>query len=396
MKKILGLDLGTNSIGWALIEEKNNILKKIDDIGCRILPLEKSLLDEFEKGNDITKNATRRQKRGSRRLNERYKLWRNNIIKLCKVLGIVPKGLEPLFEKISFDNKKLIIPQAAYEKGSHQFKPHELYELRVKALNEKITLEELFRIVYHLNQRRGFKSNRKAPKPEEEMLTEDIFTGIKKKSEISFEKVKIVSVEPTGEKKGKKQSEVFKIILEDGRFCLTDKYIFKKYINETVILEIKKETLKTATEPKYTFSFPTKWQKNRKELNDAILKSGGYPGKYFFEEFLKAKNEGKWYEFKVRESIVNRELFESEFQMIWEKQREFWLTENNIDLHFLSNFQVAIENIVPFHNKEEKQKWIQKGLGDFIKNYIIYYQRNLRSQIMTIGDCRFEEKYYQK
>jgi len=396
MKKILGLDIGTNSIGWALIEEENNILRKINSIGSRIIPLDKGLLDEYEKGNDISKNATRRQKRGSRRLNHRYRLRRNNLITLFRILGIVPAGLEPIFNKIKIEGKKLLLPQSAFEKGVKQLNPYELYELRSIALNKKISLEELFRIIYHLNQRRGFKSNRKANKTEDENQTENIFADSKKQSEISYEKVTIVNVEPTGERKGKKQNEELRVILEDGRSSLTDKFIFKKLIGETVILKIKKEILKSTKEPKYTFSIPSKWQKNRKELNEAIIKAGGFPGKYFFEEYLKAKNESKWYEFKVRESIVNRELYENEFQTIWDTQHKFWLQENNIDINFLKNYKEAIETIVPFHNKKEKQKWIQKGIGSFIRNYIIYYQRELRSQTRTIGDCRFEEKYFKK
>ena len=82
MKKILGLDIGTNSIGWALITEKDSLLHNIDAIGSRIIP-EKDEHRDFEKGRTITKNATRRQKRGMRRLNDRFKQRRNNLIKLC-------------------------------------------------------------------------------------------------------------------------------------------------------------------------------------------------------------------------------------------------------------------------------------------------------------------------
>lgn len=394
MKKVLGLDLGVNSIGWALIEENNGRLHNIIAMGSRIIP-EKDEHRDFEKGNDISKNAARRQKRGMRRLNERYKLRRNNLILLCKTLGIIPSGLKPLFDRITVQGYKLIIPHAVYSNGDPQYKPHELYELRTKALIEKVSLEDLFRIIYHLNQRRGFKSNKKANNPEEIDKENNIINDKEKKVETSVEKVKIQNVELTGEKKGKKQKDVFKVTLDDGRFALTDKYIFKKFEGDKTILEIKKEILKTSPEPKYTFSFPSKWQRNRKELNDAIIKIGGYPGKYFYEEYLKAKKEKRLYEFRVRENVVNRELYEKEFQAIWNKQHEIWNKEG-VDINYLPRFKDAIEQIVPANNKEEKQKWILKGLGDFIKNYIVYYQRDLKSQIKTIGDCRFEEKYYEK
>jgi CRISPR-associated endonuclease Csn1 len=53
MKKILGLDLGTNSIGWALIA--NDFDKKEGEIiglGSRIIPMDKAQLSDFEKGTN--------------------------------------------------------------------------------------------------------------------------------------------------------------------------------------------------------------------------------------------------------------------------------------------------------------------------------------------------------
>lgn len=388
MTKVLGLDLGVNSIGWTLINEENGWLECIEGMGSRIIP-EKDEHRDFEKGNKITKNATRRIKRGSRKLNQRYKQRRNNLIKLFNILGITPKGLEMLFEKVIFNGDKLILPDGAYSKGDRQFKPYELYEFRAKALEEEIPLDILFRIIYHFNQRRGFKSNRKANKPEDKI--EDNNEGdTKQKPEITYEKVKIMSVEPTGDRK--KGKDELKIALEDGRCAISDKYLFRKFVGESLILEIKKEILKKSSEPKYTFSFPTNWQRNRKELNDSINALGGFPGKYFYNEYLKARKDNKLYEFKVRENVVNRELYENEFQKIWDMQKEIYLRKG-IDINYLPKYIQAIEAIIPKNNKTERSIWIKRGLGEFIKNYIIYYQRNLKSQVKNIEDCQFEEKY---
>ena len=49
--KTLGLDVGTNSIGWALIENE-----RIISLGSRIVPMGAEV-KEFEKGNAQTKNA---------------------------------------------------------------------------------------------------------------------------------------------------------------------------------------------------------------------------------------------------------------------------------------------------------------------------------------------------
>jgi CRISPR-associated endonuclease Csn1 len=53
MKKILGLDLGVASIGWALIHEDNSIPKEILGIGSRIVPLSTNDANEFSSGNAI-------------------------------------------------------------------------------------------------------------------------------------------------------------------------------------------------------------------------------------------------------------------------------------------------------------------------------------------------------
>jgi len=48
MSKILGLDLGVSSIGWAVIEEKDK-KNSILGMGVRIIPLSTDDADEFTK-----------------------------------------------------------------------------------------------------------------------------------------------------------------------------------------------------------------------------------------------------------------------------------------------------------------------------------------------------------
>ncbi len=43
-KKILGLDLGTNSIGWALIDKDHN---SILGMGSRIVPMDEAVKGKF-------------------------------------------------------------------------------------------------------------------------------------------------------------------------------------------------------------------------------------------------------------------------------------------------------------------------------------------------------------
>ena len=91
MKKIIGLDLGTNSIGWAIVNEKENDSEKssIIRLGVRVNPLTVDEKTNFEKGKSITTNADRRMKRSMHRNLQRYKLRRKNLIECMLENGII-------------------------------------------------------------------------------------------------------------------------------------------------------------------------------------------------------------------------------------------------------------------------------------------------------------------
>ncbi len=135
MKKILGIDLGVSSIGWALIKE-NGSENEIIAMGSRIVPLERDESDEFTKGNSISKNQERTIRRTQRKGYYRYVLRRRALTVELKKNGM-------------FDENLFHIPKI------------QLWGLRSKAVNEQISLTELGRVLYHLNQKRGYKSTRK-------------------------------------------------------------------------------------------------------------------------------------------------------------------------------------------------------------------------------------------
>jgi CRISPR-associated endonuclease Csn1 len=139
MSTTLGLDIGTNSIGWCLVEDR----KRIIDIGVRIFPVGVKEDDFAKTGSEVSKNAARRTARGARRLNDRYKLRRKQLKKLLLQHGMMP-------------TEEMII----------KIKPDALYGLRKKGLDEQISLKEFGRILLLLNQRRGFRSNKKDAKTE--------------------------------------------------------------------------------------------------------------------------------------------------------------------------------------------------------------------------------------
>ena len=74
MKKILGLDLGTNSIGWAVVnaeeanrENETSFLKPIGIVaaGSRIIPMDAAILGDFDKGNSVSQTKERTSFRGN-------------------------------------------------------------------------------------------------------------------------------------------------------------------------------------------------------------------------------------------------------------------------------------------------------------------------------------------
>ena len=149
MKKILGLDLGTTSIGWALVNESENKdeCSSIIQLGVRVNPLTVDEQTNFEKGKSITTNADRTLKRSMRRNLQRYKLRRENLIECLRENGLLN------------DDSVLC------ENGNRT--TFETYRLRAKAATEKIGLEELARVLLMLNKKRGYKSSRKAKSSDE-------------------------------------------------------------------------------------------------------------------------------------------------------------------------------------------------------------------------------------
>jgi CRISPR-associated endonuclease Csn1 len=146
MSKILGLDLGTNSIGWALIDDKED---KILGIGSRIFPMGVDNLGDGD--NEMSKNASRTGARGVRRQFFRRRLRKKILLKILAKYNMCPLTDE------DFENWKRT-KQFPSEKLLDWFTLNP-YELRHKALSQKLTLEEIGRLFYHLIQRRGFLSN---------------------------------------------------------------------------------------------------------------------------------------------------------------------------------------------------------------------------------------------
>lgn len=404
MKKILGLDLGTNSIGAALIE----IPEKFDDYGkegriiwagSRIIPVDGDMLQKFESGGLVeTKAAARRRFRGIRRLKHRYKLRRTRLTRVLKCLGWLNEEFPEDFKKMVRVNpefkfninryipfEKATVMEAAKELGI-EYKNSKpgisedwiVYYLRKKALYKKISLNELVRIIYMMNQRRGFKSGRKDKTEDEEGKTTkwvEILT-IDSVVEIVNEDLKTF-------KKGKPKKE-FEIKSGEYKWRV-EKLNKPEWVGKQFEFLITKASKKDG-EPTFKFDLPKEddWTLMKTALEQDIKRSGLHVGEYFFNQLIRDKN------YRIRQRVIDRSLYRREFEAIWNKQKEFHgeLT-STAKLKELSELLYKVN--------AEKQKQIQSSdLFNLIANDIIYHQRDLKSQKKLISGCRFEKGKYVK
>lgn len=213
MAKILGLDLGTNSIGWAIRETDEDFRKqyyklfKKEKIDENSFILDNEVIDSgvgvFQKGvgdgksGEYSLAAERRKNRSKRRLYnaKRYRKW--ELLKVLIENGMCPLTIDELrlwsignlkenigkyknkriypinnkdfqdwlaFDPIFFGNKGYSTPKHdVKEKKSIRKNP---YDLRCELIkdeeqNEYLKKLKIGRALYHLVQRRGFKSSRK-------------------------------------------------------------------------------------------------------------------------------------------------------------------------------------------------------------------------------------------
>lgn len=137
-KKILGLDLGSNSIGWALIEQRSNHQTDIIAIGSRIFT------KAVQEKSPTPTNQKRREARLSRRVIQRRARRKQRLLNYLMSLQLLPLELK--------DNHQ---PEIILNKLGDP------YALRARALDNPLLPHELGRVLLHLVQRRGFLSNRK-------------------------------------------------------------------------------------------------------------------------------------------------------------------------------------------------------------------------------------------
>ena len=404
MKKILGLDIGTTSIGWAYVneaetEDEKSLIKKL---GVRVIQYDDNLktvdrktgkisdsknpAKDFESGKGLSPNAGRTLKRGARRNLDRYQLRRAALIKILK-------------------ENNIITDNTTFSESGKQT-TYSTYEKRAKAAHTKINKDDFARILLMINKKRGYKSSRKA-KSQDDGEAIDGMEVAKKLYENDLTPGEYVHKLLL---KGKKyipdfyrsdlQSELDKIWTFQKAFygeILTDK------LKEDIKGKNKGATWKICEKPfcimgikqkgsreeqkLEKYSWRTKGIKAKldleqlaivlQEINSQINNSSGYLGAISDrskELYFKKETVGEYLykqlkqrpSIRLKNQVFYRQDYLDEFEIIWEKQKEFY---------------------PEFTDKLKSE----------IRDIIIFYQRPLKSQKGLLGFCEFEsweEEYF--
>ena len=173
MERILGIDTGTNSLGWAIVEKREDgyqLLEKGTNIfaeGVKVTSTQKSY-------EESSKAAERTEHRSVRK-----HYWRRKVRKIQLLSVLMKNRLCPPVPQADMRQWRLKKVYPADEnfkawQRTEDKRGENPYHYRYICLTEKLDLSNLAqryilgRALYHLNQRRGFLSNRKESTKESE------------------------------------------------------------------------------------------------------------------------------------------------------------------------------------------------------------------------------------
>jgi len=423
MKKILGLDLGTNSIGWALVNtDENGIPCCIEGMGSRIIPMSQDILGKFDSGQTVSQTATRTELRGVRRLRERHLLRRERLHRVLNILGYLPvhysnsidfekkigqfyQDTEPklAWNKDKNDNYNFIFKSSFYEmvnefkilkpelfanntEGKEQKIPYDwtIYYLRKKALNVKIEREELAWLLINFNQKRGYYQLRGE---DEDENPNKLF---------EFHALKVIEVTVDEPLKGKTDIR-YNMILENGwiyrRSSKTPLFDWKDKIKEFIVTTDLNDDgsikLDKDGNQKRSFRAPSEddWTLLKKKTESDIEKSQMTVGCYIYNSILQNPNQ------KINGKLIRtieRKFYKQELEAILNKQKEFHpeLSDSKI-------YRLCIDEL--YKNNDSHRKNLEtKDFTYLFINDIIFYQRPLKSKKSLISNCKYEIRYKDK
>lgn len=382
-KHILGLDLGTTSIGFAhIIEGDSPEQSSIKKIGVRVNPLTTDEQTNFEKGKPVSVNADRTLKRGARRNLDRYQDRRENLIDALLKANIISN------DTVLAENGKNTT--------------HSTYFFRAKSAVEKIEKEELARVFLAINKKRGYKSSRKAKNEDEgqiidgmavaKRLYEDNLTP----GQLAYQLLK----------DGKKYLPDFyrsDLQSEFDKVWVFQKQFYPEFLTDEFYKELKGKGQRATSAmfwAKYGFNTAENKAKSREEkklqaylwrseainkqlekeevafviteINNNLNNSSGYlgaisdrskelyfnnqtVGQYLYEQLKENPHT------RLKNQVFYRQDYLDEFEKIWETQSKF-------------------------HSE------LTEKLKTEIRDIVIFYQRKLKSQKGLVSFCEFESQ----
>jgi len=382
-KKILGLDLGTNSIGWALVTEtkENKKLKEADIIklGVRVNPLTVDEKTNFEKGKPISTNADRTLKRSARRNLQRFKLRREN---LKQVL---------LQHKIINDDFIL----AETDKNS----THQILEIRSKAAKEEISLDNFARVLFAINKKRGYKSSRKTKQEADgtaidgmgvaKLLYEENLTPGQYGYQILKESKKYIPDFYQSDL----QNE-FSIIWNTQKTYYPE--ILTDELFESLNDKNKSQSWAICKEPFNIVGIKLEGKANEQKLKKYQLRHLGLNEKLDLEHLAivlqeinndKKKSSGYLGDISDRSKI----LFMNKItvgQFLWKQKLKNFHTSLKNQVFYRQDYLDEFEKIWTIQSQFHSQ--LDNKLKEEIRDIVIFYQRKLKSQKGLLGFCQFE------
>ena len=383
IKNILGLDLGTTSIGFAhILESKTTEQSSIKKIGVRVNPLTTDDLTNFEKGRPVSVNADRTLKRGARRMLDRYQDRRKNLINALI--------------KAKMITKKTILT----ENGKNT--THSTYFFRAKSSSEKIEKEQLARVFLAINKKRGYKSSRKAKNVDEDQIVDGMEVAKRLYDE---------NLTP---------GQLAYQLLQEGKKYLPDFYrsdlqaefdkiwhFQQKFYPEILTDEFYKE-LKGKGQRATSASFWSKYNFNTADNKAKSREDKKLQAYQWRNVAISQKLEKEEVAYVITEINNNLNTSSGYLGAISDRSKELYFNHQTVGQYLYhqikENPHTRLKNQVFYRQDyldEFEKIWITQAefhseLTDEVKtnirDIIIFYQRKLKSQKGLVSFCEFESK----
>jgi CRISPR-associated endonuclease Csn1 len=383
-KTILGLDLGTTSIGWAhVIEGETPETSEIVSIGVRVNPLTTDEQTNFEKGKPITSNADRTLKRSARRNLDRFQLRRKNLIEVLKSANII-------------SNSSVLA-----ENGSNT--TFETWKLRAKAAVERVEKGEFARILLAINKKRGYKSSRKAKNEDDGQVIDGMAIAKRLYDE---------NLTPG--------QLVYQLLIE-GKKAIPDFYRsdlqkefdqvwnFQQQFYPKIMTDICYKELQGKGQRATSAFFWTKYQFNTAENKGSREEKKVQAYKWRSEAInLQLSKEEVAYVLTEINSNLNNSS--GHLGAISDRSKELYFNKQTVGQHLYEQLQQSPHNRLKnqvFYRQDYLDEfeaiWTEQAkhhseltekLKEEIRDIIIFYQRKLKSQKGLISFCEFENKEF--